>query len=275
MRVGLLVDITKNYKEEIRHAKELGFDNGQICIWDMDFYTEENLKGLKKCLEKEKFEATSMWCGWTGPVNWKYPDMYACLGLVPEWMRVKRIEDLRIGAKFAYDLGINTVVTHIGFTPDNPFDKTHIAIVQALKLLCKELSDRGQKFAFETGEEIPLTLSLLISEIGLDNVGVNFDPANLLTLGRGNPNDAMDLLGSKVFGIHAKDGNPPKFGDRGGKQTVVGKGSVDFKRLLTQLKGFGYEGDIIIEHEIPDATQRDIEIKETKVYLEKLIGEIF
>ena len=48
MRVGLLVDITEpNWKEKIHQAKEMGFDFGQLANWNMDFYTDENLKELK------------------------------------------------------------------------------------------------------------------------------------------------------------------------------------------------------------------------------------
>ncbi len=274
MRVGLLVDITENYKEQIRHAKELGFNCGQLAQWDMSFYTEENLAELKKLLEEEQFEVSAFWCGWTGPVMWGYPDMYHSLGLVPDYLRQQRIEDLRRGAKFAYDLGIKNVVTHIGYFPDDPFNSTHIAIVQALKMLCGELKERGQNFTFETGEELPLTLSILINEIGMDNVGVNFDPANLLNNGRANPNDAMDLLGSRVFGMHAKDAVPPKFGDVKGRQVPVGEGKVDFKRLICQLKDFGFKGDIVIEHEIYDREDRDGDIRKSKEYLEAIIKEV-
>ncbi len=274
MRVGLLVDITENYKEKIRHAKKLGFSCGQLAMWDMGFYTEENLDGLKKTLEEEQFEVTAFWCGWTGPVIWSYPDMYQSLGLVPDYMRAKRLEDLRRGAKFAYDLGVDTIVTHIGYFPDDPYHPTHISIVQCLKDFCKELAERGQKFTFETGEELPLTLSILINEIGLENVGVNFDPANLISGGRANPNDAMELLVSRVYGIHAKDAIPAKFGDVKGKQVPIGEGRADFKNLLCQLKGAGYIGDIIIEHEIPNADNRDADIIRSKKYLEKLIDEV-
>ena len=50
-----------------------------------------------------------MWCGWTGPVNWGYPDMYQTLGLVPDWLRQRRLEDLERGADFAYKLGADLV----------------------------------------------------------------------------------------------------------------------------------------------------------------------
>lgn len=275
MKVGLLVDIDKNYEASIRHAKELGFDFGQICIWDMDFYTDENLRGLKATLEKESFRATDVWCGWRAPVVWKHPEKYSTLGLVPDYLRAVRMEDLRRGARFAYDLGVSTVVTHTGFIPDDPYHPTHIAIVNELRAFCRELDARGQRFAFETGEELPLTLSIMINEIGTDNVGVNFDPANFISGGRGNPNDAMDLLGSRIFGMHAKDAIPPKFGDVGGQQKLVGEGKVNFRRLLEQLKEFNYQGDIVIEHEMAGRADRDADIRATKVYLEKMIAEIY
>ena len=275
MRVGLVVDIDSNYESQIMYAKELGFATGQLVVWDMDFYTDENLNGLKKVLEREKFEVSAFWCGWTGPVVWGYPDMYQTLGLVPDRLRQRRLEDLERGADFAYKLGVDTVVTHVGYTPDDPFDPRRRAMVQGLKILCSKLKERGQRFAFETGEEIPLTLNILINEIGLENVGVNFDPANILTSGRGNPCDAMEMLMPRIFGMHAKDGIPAKFGETGGKQVLIGTGRVDFEKLIIQLKEGGYEGDIVIEHEISGTADRTAEIIEAKKYLEEIIGRIY
>ena len=185
------------------------------------------------------------------------------------------MEDLRRGARFAYDLGVSTVVTHTGFVPDDPYHPTRIAIVNELQAFCRELDERGQRFAFETGEELPLTLSMLINEIGLDNVGVNFDPANFIINGRGNPNDAMELLGSRIFGMHAKDGVPPQFGDVAGKQMQIGEGRVNFRRLIEQLKEYGYEGNIVIEHEMKGRADRNADIAEAKVYLENIISDVY
>ena len=271
MKVGLLVDITEDYEKKIRHAKSLGFDFGQLVIWDMDFYTDENLVKLKNLLAELDFTVTDLWCGWSAPVVWKHPDKYTTLGLVPKEYRAKRLEELRRGGKFAYDLGVKNIITHTGFIPDDPSAEAHIGVVECLKDLCSELKSRGQTFSFETGEELPLTLSIMINEIGLDNVGVNFDPANLLSGGRGNPNDAMELLGCRVTGFHAKDAIPAKFGEFGGKQTPVGEGKVDFKRLFCQLKELGYAGDVVIEHEMYSRPDRDGDILKAREYLENLI----
>ena len=272
MKVGLLVDITENFEEKIRHAKSLGFDFGQLVIWDMDFYTDENLRALKKLLAELDFTVTDLWCGWSEPVVWKYPDKYTTLGLVPKEYRAKRLEELRRGGKFAYDLGVKNIITHTGFIPDDPSAEAHVGVVECLKKLCAELKERGQTFSFETGEELPLTLSIMICEIGLDNVGINFDPANLVSGGRStNPCDAMELLGSRVTGFHAKDAVPAKFGEFGGKQTPIGEGKVDFEHLFRQLKDSGYTGDVVIEHEMYSRPDRDGDILKAREYLESLI----
>ena len=43
MKVGLLVDMSEDFEAKIRHAKSLGFDCGQFTVWNMNFYTDENL----------------------------------------------------------------------------------------------------------------------------------------------------------------------------------------------------------------------------------------
>jgi len=273
MKVGLFIDIKDNFEEKIRHAKSLGFDFGQLVVWDMDFYTDENLAALKKLLCELDFTVTDLWCGWSAPVIWKHPDKYTTLGLVPREYRAKRLEELRRGAKFAYDLGIKNIITHTGYIPDDPSAEAHIGVVEALKVLCSELNSRGQTFSFETGEELPITLSIMMSEIGLDNVGVNFDPANLISSGRANPCDAMELLSSRIFGMHAKDAVPARFGEVGGKQVPIGEGRVDFARLLGQLYDSGYTGDIFIEHEMKDRSDRDADILRARSYLETVIAK--
>lgn len=274
MRVGLLVDITDGFEEPIRHAKSLGFDLGQLVNWNMELYTDENAARLKSFLSEIGFTVTDLWCGWSAPVIWKHPEKYSTLGLVPREYREKRLDDLRRGGEFAHKLGVKNIVTHTGFVPDDPDAEARRGVVEALRILCAELNERGQSFAFETGEELPLTLSMMIGEIGLPNVGVNFDPANLISSGRGNPCDAMELLGCRVTGMHAKDAVPPKFGETGGRQVPIGLGRVDFERLLTQLKEVGYKGDIVIEHEMKGREDRDADIIAAKGYLEEIISEV-
>ena len=275
MKVGVLVDITENYREKIISAKKCGFDFGQLAIWDMDFYTDENAKALKELCDEIGFKIISLWCGWAGPVKWSYPEKHYTLGLVPDWLRDRRLSELKKGGEFARKLGVDHITPHVGFFPADPNHPTNKAIVYAIRELATELKKYGQKFSFETGEELPVSLGMMMAEIGLDNVGVNFDPANLLSGGRGNPEDAMDLLGDHIFGMHAKDSIPPVFGQPNGKQMQIGEGKVNFKALITKLKEHNYNDDIVIEREIEYGPERAKQIMEGKVYLEKIIKEVY
>jgi sugar phosphate isomerase/epimerase len=107
--------------------------------------------------------------------------------------------------------------------------------------------------------------------VGLDNLGVNFDCANLILYGKANPVDALDLLGPYVLGVHAKDGLYPTDPNRLGEEVPIGKGRVDFPRFIQRLKDAGYRGPITIEREISGPAQAD-DIRASKTYLEKLIG---
>lgn len=274
MRTGILINVNGNLEARIRHMAELGFCCGQLSVWDMDFYTAENAKKVQQILKTYNFEISSVWCGWSGPMDWGYPGMYSTLGLVPAWLRAKRLDELCRGGEFADILGVDTIVTHTGYISDDPLNVDHVAIIQSLKYLCQQLKNRGQRFAFETGEELPLTLRLMIDEIGTGNAYVNFDPANLMINARANPLDAMDLLGDFVVSMHGKDAVYPKSGAQKGREMALGQGNVDFRGLIGKLKERNFDGDIYIEREIPEGTEQDQDILSGKRFLDGLIEEV-
>ena len=129
----------------------------------------------------------------------------------------------------------------------------------------------GQNFRYETGQETPITLVRAIGDVGLDNQGVNFDLANLILYGKANPVDAIELLGPYVQGIHAKDGMWPTNPKQLGEEVAIGKGKVDFPRIIERLKQLNYRGAVTIEREISGPQQLE-DVRAEKTYLEKLIG---
>lgn len=274
MRVGILIPLRGDAGACITRAAALGFESGQLSVWDMSLYSTETATQIKAACQKHHFTITALWCGWSGPVDWSYPGMYATLGLVPASQRGRRIEELLIGASFARMLGVNHIITHLGYLPDNPLDPTRVEIVHAIRHICKHIREYGQSFLFETGEELPLTLLQLIHDIGMENVGVNFDPANLLINARANPSDALELLLPFVKGMHAKDAVYPTGTSPKGKEMPIGQGRVDFPVLLARLAAAGYDGDITIEREIADGDTRNCDILDGKAYLEKIIDKL-
>jgi L-ribulose-5-phosphate 3-epimerase len=131
----------------------------------------------------------------------------------------------------------------------------------------------GQAFWFETGQETPITLLRAIQDVGMDNLGINLDPANLLAYGKGNPVDALDILGPYVKGVHAKDGEYPTDPRELGAEKPLGEGRVDFPTLIAKLKALGYTGALTIEREIT-GPQQIADIKAGKVYLESILASL-
>ena len=273
IKVGILIGEanTENVYEKFKWAKELGFDNCQLSVWDMSLHTDEFANAVKRTSSELGITVTAVWCGWSGPVDWSYPNMYLTLGLVPPAFRAQRIKDILGGAELARKLGVSDIVTHMGYLPDNPFDKDRLGAMVAIRHICKTIAPYGQRFLFETGEELPNSLVQLIKEIGCDNIGINFDPANMMINGRGNSYDSLCMFAPYVHGFHGKDANYPKDGNPKGKEVMVGKGGANYPKLIEKLTEIGYDGYITIERETAEGPERDAEIAETKRFLEELI----
>jgi len=114
----------------------------------------------------------------------------------------------------------------------------------------------------------------MIQDVGLDNVFVNLDLANLILYGKGNPVDAMDVIGHLVRGIHAKDGLFPTDPRQLGKEVPIGTGRVDFPGVFKKLKRVNYSGSITIEREI-SGEQQTKDIIQSKIYLQNLIERTY
>ena len=58
-------------------------------------------------------------------------------------------------------------------------------------------------------------------ETGLDNLGVNFDPANLMMSGRANSLDALRMFRGCLYGVHGEGRALSGRGERQGKPRIV------------------------------------------------------
>ena len=118
-----------------------------------------------------------------------------------------------------------------------------------------------------------MTLALLMKEVGYDNWGINFDPANLIMNGRGaSPVAALKFLLPYIKGFHAKDALSATADNIFKKEVPCGEGSAEMPVLVSILKESGYDGSLTIEYEVNTAEEeRDACLAEIKTYLEALI----
>ena len=271
MKLGVLVHLSSDVDATFRQVADLGLDSCQLACWDEGKMTDDMAKAIKSATKKYNVEISAFWCGWSGPAIW---DFYAgphTLGIVPEAYREMRCAELKNGADFAARLGVRDVITHLGFIPEIPLSKEFSDVTLAVRDIALHLKKNEQRFLFETGQETPVTLKRLISDVGTGNLGINLDPANLIMYGKANPIDALDVFGEYVMGVHAKDGKYPTSSRRLGAETRIGEGKVNFPEFIKKLHEVGYDGPLSIEREISGEQQR-ADILESISYLNNIIG---
>ena len=270
MNLGIILNLTDHLEPEFMKCSDLGFHYCQLNGWNPRLFTDETARQVKDLSLKYKVEVTSFWCGWGGPAVWDFVQGPLTLGLVPPAYRQERLQTLKQGADFSTSLGVKNIITHAGFIPENLTDPEYLPVLETLRDLAEYCRMRRLNFLFETGQETPVVLLRVIEDIGLDNVGVNLDPANLILYGKGNPVDALDVIGKYVWDVHAKDGLYPTSGRSLGQEVPIGQGQVNFPLLLARLKALGYDGMLTIEREIT-GEQQTRDILAARQYLESLI----
>jgi L-ribulose-5-phosphate 3-epimerase len=268
LRLGLIIGIGKNPDSAMAKVHDLGLPTCQVFVDEI----EPELGGrLRRALDEYGIEATSIVVGGPGKEVWDFYQGPLTIGLVPRETRDARIAHIKRASDFAKQCGIDAVQTHCGFIPENPNDTVYKETVTAMREVARYCKLNGQSFRYETGQETPITLVRAIQDVGLDNQGVNFDLANLILYGKANPVDANELLGPYVQGIHAKDGLWPTNPTELGQEVPIGKGKVDFPRIIRRLKELNYRGAVTIEREISGPKQVE-DVRAAKANLEKLIG---
>ncbi len=141
--------------------------------------------------------------------------------------------------------------------------------MQKIADYCKE---NNQSFALETGQEKALVLSKFIEDVNRLNLGVNFDPANMLLYDADDPIKALDVLGKYVIGVHCKDGKRPEREGELGKEYPLGEGDVGIEKFIDKLRRIGYTGHLTIEREISGEKQIT-DILKAKELLQKLLNK--
>jgi sugar phosphate isomerase/epimerase len=268
MRLGIILGISPDPDAAIRRVRDLGFPTCQVSVHQLDDGAAE---ALRRALKRYEIEATSAVGGGPGPEIYDFYRGPQTIGLVPRETRAARIAHYKRVSDFARNVGITAVQGHCGFIPEDPNEPLYAEVVAAIREVAQYCKANGQSFRCETGQETPLTLVRAIRDVGLDNVGVNFDAANLILYGKANPVDAVATLGPYIQGVHAKDGLYPTDPRQLGREVPIGEGKVNFPALIEKLKQIGYTNPLTIEREIRGERQT-ADILAAKGYLEKLIG---
>lgn len=259
IKFGVMTGYKGNLEDNFKKAQSLGLDSFMLNLLATDEVRDEVIgraKEIRAMEENYGIEISALWAGWGAPCTWNFYEGQSTIGLIPEAWRDRRIHLIDNATQIAAELGVQDVVTHAGFIPENPNDHTYITFIDMMKYYCTYMfKPRGVWFDFESGQETPVTLRRAIEDIGTGNVGVNLDTANLILYGKANPVDAVRVFGEYVRCTHLKDGMWPTDGRNLGVETPIGEGMVDFPEVVRLLNEKKYKGHFTIEREISGEKQ--------------------
>jgi sugar phosphate isomerase/epimerase len=269
-RLGIIIGVSKDPEAALKRVHDFGVPT---CQAGTDDFSDRVYSALKGAMEKYGIEVTAINTSGGPPNKYTFYEGPLTIGVVPPKYRQQRIDNYKRASDFAKRLGVPALHSHFGFIPENPNDPEYEPVVGALREVATHLKGNGQIVLMETGQETPITMLRAITDVGLDNQFVNLDCANLILYGKGNPLDALDVIGHLVRGTHAKDGLFPTNPRELGEEVPIGQGKANFPKLIPRLKELGYPGPLTIEREISGPRQLE-DIKKEKVYLEKLVAQL-
>ncbi len=198
----------------------------------------------KDALQAAAFRLHTVFAAFTGESYADIATVRRTVGFVPRHTRQQREERMLRVSDFAAQLGVASVAMHVGF-----IDEDHTAMRDLVRRVCDYAARHRQTLALETGQESAADLLSFIEDVARPNLAVNFDPANMILYGSGDPIAALETVAAHVVSVHAKDGDWPDAPGALGRERVLGEGSVGIERFMRKLRDIGFAGPIAVERE--------------------------
>ncbi len=267
--VGVMFWAVRDNLEEIR---SLGVRCGQLGV-PGDLALDAGVGAQwKSALESAQFTLVTVFAAYNGENYADIPTVQRTVGFIPRATREEREKRTYEISDFATAIGVRSIACHIGFVPEDTTHPDYIGVREMVRRVADHAAKHGQTFALETGQEPAHVLQKFLKDTGRNNVGINFDPANMILYGTGDPIEALNVLGPQVLSVHAKDGDWPPSGQPGalGTERPLGQGSVGIPRFVDKLKQVGFRGPLNIERECENQQERIADIREAVAYLTRI-----
>ncbi len=258
--LGVFASIDAGLGVNLDVAHELGVPTVHLHAPAQSTRTSENAEKFLARLNELGIAISVVFGGFEGESYADIPTVKRTIGLVPPETRAERTQEMKEIADFARLLDVDAVALHIGCVPHDRGDSLRADVVEVTRDICDHCGVNGQRLYLETGQETADTLLEFLDDVGRDNLFVNFDPANMILYGCGEPIEALRKVGKHVRSVHCKDATwSDKPGETWGAEVPLGEGAVGFENFLATLKEIGYDGPLTIEREIPQDPARQKE----------------
>lgn len=255
--IGAFASVDAGLGVQLDVVKELGIPTIQLHAPQPSSRTKERAEAFKQQLAGLGIELTAVFGGFSGESYESIPIVESTVGLMPPETRASRVAEMKEISDFASWIGCDVVALHLGFIPHDSSDPGYQEMIDVTRDLCAYAKNNGQNLHLETGQETADGLLQFLADTGVDNLFVNFDPANMILYGTGEPIEALKKLGKHVRSVHCKDATwSDKPGESWGCEVPLGDGDVNIAEYLATLAEIGYEGPLTIEREIPQEPER-------------------
>jgi L-ribulose-5-phosphate 3-epimerase len=253
--------------ELVEKLKQIGIPRVQLAL-DPIREKPEMWSAVGEALRSGGFQIVSGMIGFIGEDYTTMETIHATGGVAPDETWAENWENVPKAAEIASRLGIPLVTFHAGFLPPDSADPEYEKMRHRLDLIADVFAAKNIDVAFETGQETAPVLNEFLRKLGRKNVGVNFDPANIVLYDNGNPIEALRDLGPWLKQIHIKDGTRTKTPGTWGEEVVAGTGEVPWREFFVTLRELNFDGWCCIEREAGSSRVEDI--RAAKALVEKL-----
>lgn len=255
--LGVFASIDAGLGVQLEVARDLSVPTVQLHAPSKANRTPERAAAFLARLKEMGISITVVFGGFEGESYADIPTVARTVGLVPPETRAARTRELKEIADFAKLLGVAVVGLHVGFVPHDTTVPLYGEVLEVTREICDHCLSNGQALHLETGQEAADVLLRFIRDVRRDNLFVNFDPANMILYGSGEPLPALEKVGRFVRSVHCKDAKwAARPGEEWGAEVPLGQGAVGVESFLRTLDRLGYHGPLTIEREIPQESER-------------------
>jgi sugar phosphate isomerase/epimerase len=248
----------KDTADLIANVKKLGLQHVQLALGELVMLDDKRKHFELGLLRNSGLTFTAGMIGFPGEDYSTIAAIRKSGGYVSEEEFPMRKQLTKAAAQLAAELGMKKLSTHIGFVPPSS-DPNYAGMLGRVCAVATDLGALGMELLMETGQEPAPELLQFLNDLRCKNVKVNFDPANMILYGAGDPIEAIGILGRHIGHVHVKDAemsdNPAT---NWGTEVPFGAGQVPPKEFLRALRDIGYSGPLVIEREAGSTRMQDI-----------------
>lgn len=270
--IGIFFWAEPDAEATVRAVKSCGVVSGQLGVDGTVTLNAETAAQWKEALARHDFHLFTVFAAYEGESYADIPTVQRTVGFIPRETRAAREARTRQVIDFAAAIGVKSFGCHVGCIPGDRSHPDYRDVLELVRRVADYAASYGMTFCLETGQEPAEELLAFFEDAGRSNLKINFDPANMVLYGSGEPIAAFRLLRQHVVSCHGKDGDWPDPARPGslGVERPLGEGSVNIPKFMAALKETGFTGPICVESGVHGEEQRWQALARAVQYLEKL-----